>query len=268
MSSLPEHDETGARTDPDALALPRAAALVLWTAAYLRGDIGPDDAAVLSQGSGHRQTTGGGEDLFDWMTSLRRLPLAQVHLVLPVAGRIAGLVGPPEAVASALEAEQAIVVSAAGMADHTLVPLTDALGPDGTSGTLVSWRRIPARGGAPAPVPSSGGARDQFLRSLQRAASGTVELDLVPEEAIGLQALPATWTSVPLPRHVGPAAEHLLTLAARTLLLADQELDTGSALTRGLGEETERREVLRDLRDGAREALTETVGLVIADELG
>ncbi|PWH05705.1 hypothetical protein DEO23_10860 [Brachybacterium endophyticum] len=268
MSSLPEPDDTGAHPGPDAIALPRAAALVLWSAAYLRGDIGPDDAAVLAQGSGHRQVGGGGEDLFDWMTALRRLPLAQVHLVLPAPGRITGLVGPPEAVASALESEQAVVVSAAGMAEHTLVPIAEALGPDGTRGTLVSWRRIAARGGAPAPVRAFGGARETFLRALQQAASGTLELDLVPEEAIPLQALPATWTSVPLPRHVGAPAEHLLTLAARTLLLADQELWTGSEHTHALSEDTERREVLHTLRDEAREAIMETVGLIISDELG
>jgi hypothetical protein len=267
MSELPDPDAQGPQPDPDALALPRAAALILWSAAYLRGDIGPDDAAVLSQGGGHRQVLDGGEDLFDWMTGLRRLPLAQVGLVLPMAGRISGLVGPPEAIASALESEQAIVVSAAGLADHTLVPLAGGLGPDGTRGTLVSWRRIAARSGAVAPTASSGGARETFLRALQRAASGTLELDLVPEEAVPLQSLPATWTSVPLPRHVGPAAEHLLTLASRTLLLAEQELAAGSPHTRALSEDGQRREVLRTLRDEARDALAETVGLIIADEL-
>src|SRR5690606_17153510 len=102
--------------------LPRAAVLMLWTAAYLRGDMGPDDAAQLSHGVGRSGPSGHGEDLFTWMTSLRRLPLAQLRLVLPVPGRLAGLVGPPTAIGQALEAEQAIVVTAAGIADHTLVP--------------------------------------------------------------------------------------------------------------------------------------------------
>src|SRR5690625_7059087 len=72
----------------DLLALPRAAVLMLWTAAYLRGDVGPDDAAELSLGVGHHAVGGEGEDLFDWMTGLRRLPLAQLRLVLPRPGRI------------------------------------------------------------------------------------------------------------------------------------------------------------------------------------
>src|SRR5690625_2531493 len=106
----------------DLLALPRAAVLMLWAAAYLRGDAGPDDAAELSLGVGHHAVGGAGEDLFDWMTGLRRLPLAQLRLVLPRPGRIAGLVGPPSALPAAIEAEQAVVVTAAGIADHTLVP--------------------------------------------------------------------------------------------------------------------------------------------------
>src|SRR5699024_5946602 len=82
---------------------------MLWAAAYLRGDAGPDDAAELSLGVGHHAVGGEGEDLFDWMTGLRRLPLAQLRLVLPRPGRIAGLVGPPSALPAAVEAEQGVV---------------------------------------------------------------------------------------------------------------------------------------------------------------
>src|SRR5699024_10834643 len=103
------------------VALPRAAVLMLCTAADLRGDLGPDDVAQMSYGVGRSGPSGQGEDLFTWMTSLRRLPLAQLRLVLLVPGRIAGLVGPPAAIGPALEAEQAIVVTAAGIADHTLI---------------------------------------------------------------------------------------------------------------------------------------------------
>lgn len=81
--------------DRDLVALPRTAVLLLWSAAYLRGDLGPDDAAELAYGADRSRPAPGGEDLFDWMTSLRRLPLAAPRLVLPQPGRIAGLVGPP-----------------------------------------------------------------------------------------------------------------------------------------------------------------------------
>src|SRR5690606_37991512 len=82
----------------DLVALPRAAVLMLWTAAYLRGDLGPDDAARMSHGVGRSGPSGEGTDLFEWMTALRRLPLAQLRLVLPAPGRLAGLVGPPPVV--------------------------------------------------------------------------------------------------------------------------------------------------------------------------
>ena len=78
---------TDAASGRDLVALPRAAVLMLWTSAYLRGDLGPDDAARMSFGVGRSGPSGQGTDLFDWMTSLKRLPLAQLRLVLPVPGQ-------------------------------------------------------------------------------------------------------------------------------------------------------------------------------------
>src|SRR5699024_3677367 len=43
---------TEAAAGRDLVALPRAAVLMLWTAAYLRGDLGPDDASQMSYGVG------------------------------------------------------------------------------------------------------------------------------------------------------------------------------------------------------------------------
>lgn len=135
--------------DRDLVALPRTAVLLLWSAAYLRGDLGPDDAAELAYGADRSRPAPGGEDLFDWMTSLRRLPLAAPRLVLPQPGRIAGLVGPPPAIAAALQAEQAVVVTAAGIADHTLVPaLIPEDDPHGR-GARVRWSATPPRSAPP-----------------------------------------------------------------------------------------------------------------------
>ena len=122
----------------DLVALPRAAVLMLWTAAYLRGDLGPDDAARMSHGVGRSGPSGEGTDLFEWMTALRRLPLAQLRLVLPAPGRLAGLVGPPPVVPLALEAEQAIIVTGAGIADHTLVPVLTPVEVEGREVTAVT----------------------------------------------------------------------------------------------------------------------------------
>ncbi|MGO1258713.1 MAG: hypothetical protein ACTMII_07165, partial [Brachybacterium sp.] len=180
----------------DLVALPRAAVLMLWVSAYLRGDMGPDDAAQMSYGVGRSGPSGEGEDLFSWMTGLRRLPLAQLRLVLPVPGRLAGLVGPPSAIPLALAAEQAIVVTAAGIADHTLIPVLSSVEHEGGPVSAVSWARAAAPVGAQVPpAATSGSARQDLLQALQRAANGSVELDLVPDEPVEPARIPPGWVS-------------------------------------------------------------------------
>src|SRR5699024_308432 len=253
----------------DLVALPRAAVLMLWTAAYLRGDLGPDDAAQMSYGVGRSGPSGQGEDLFTWMTSLRRLPLAQLRLVLPVPGRIAGLVGPPAAIGPALEAEQAIVVTAAGIADHTLIPVLTPVEHERRAVTAVTWQQVPAPVGAQvAPTASSGSAREELLHALRRTAGGSVDLDLVPEEPVEPARIPQGWISTALPRHLEPSAAHLLVLAARTLLLTRAEIEEGHGHTVHLAEALTRRGLLDELHDAARSALVETVERLVAAETG
>lgn len=243
------------------LALPRAAVLMLHAASYLRGDAGPDDVAQLSLGTGLDQNGAEGVELFDWLTSLRRIPLVHLRLVLPLPGRIAGLVGPPEAVEAALACEQAVVVTAAGLPDHTLVPeVTPISSVDGPIG-LVDWMHYPApRGASLPPAASSGTAREQLLRVMQAAARSTVDLDLVPEEPIPADELPLGWTRAVPPRHLEATDAHLMELAGRILVLTGRELVAGSPHARGLADGEARRRILEQLRDAAREALIETVG--------
>lgn len=252
----------------DLVALPRAAVLMLWSAAYLRGDVGPDDASQLSFGVGRSGPSGQGEDLFGWMTSLRRLPLAQLRLVLPAPGRLAGLVGPPEAIVPALEAEQAIVVTAAGIADHTLVPVITPIEHEGRPAHAVSWLRVPAPLGRHVAPAGSGHARQELLQALRRAAEGSVELDLVPDEPVEPARIPPTWISTALPRHVDVSSAHLLVLAARTLLLTRSEIDEGHGHTVHLAEALARRGLLDELHDVARGALVEAVERIVAEMVG
>ena len=251
----------------DLVALPRAAVLMLWTAAYLRGDLGPDDAAELSLGVGHHAVGGEGQDLFDWMTGLRRLPLAQLRLVLPRPGRIAGLVGPPSALPLAIEAEQAVVVTAAGIADHTLIPQVEAVADRGRRGHEVSWSRFDAPLGKHVAPASSGSAREELLRAMRRAADSSVDLDLVPDEPVESARIPPTWTATAVPRHVDPREAHLLVLSARTLLLTRTELEEDSAHTAGLSEALARRGLLDELHDQAGLALVEAVERIAAAEI-
>lgn len=248
----------------DLVALPRAAVLMLWTAAYLRGDIGPDDAAELSLGVGHHAVGGEGEDLFDWMTGLRRLPLAQLRLVLPRPGRIAGLVGPPDALPAAIEAEQAVVATAAGIADHTLIPRVAAVSDRTRRGFSVSWTRFDAPLGKHVAPAGAGGAREQLLQSLRRAADGSIDLDLVPDEPVEPARIPPAWTATPVPRHVDAGDAHLLVLSARTLLLSRTEIEEDSAHTTGLGEALARRGLLDELQDDSAAALIEAIERIAA----
>lgn len=253
----------------DLVALPRAAVLMLWAAAYLRGDMGPDDAAQMSYGVGRSGPSGEGEDLFGWMTGLRRLPLAQLRLVLPAPGRLVGLVGPPAAIPAALESEQAIVVTAAGIADHTLIPVITPASHEGRPVNAVTWARVAAPTGAQVPPPAtSGSAREELLHALRRAANGSIELDLVPDEPVEQARIPSTWISTALPRHIEASAAHLLVLAARTLLLTRSEIDEGHGHTVHLAEALARRGLLDELHDVARVALIEAVERIIAEETG
>ena len=271
-------------TAGEPLPLPRAASVMLWVGAFLRGDIGPDDAVAAAGGSGHRALSpadtasdagilaadGGSDtgsvpadavDLFSWMVDLRRLDGAALSLVLPVPGRIQGLVPPPAAITAALEAEQAIVVSTRGLAHHTLVPDLH----ETPRGVDVQWRQFPS---PPRPVrpATSGTAREELLRALREAARSSLDLDMVPEEPVAPARIPASWTAAAPPRHVDGPALHLMVLASRVLLLARAELD---ALDRDRDQGqpgvmlSERRTVLRELADAARAALMETVTLQV-----
>lgn len=250
---------------PDLLPLPRALALSLWASSYLRGDCGPDDAVLGAHGHGHRHVEHAGEDLFDWMTSVRRLPLPALRPALPTPGRIAGLPGPPAAVTAALEAGQAVVVTAAGLAEQTLVPATEVIGSEGAEGIVVRWDVIAGTGRSVAP-PGGSGAREAFLQALRRAARGTTRLDLVPDEPLAASSLPASWTAIEAPRHLDRSAAHLLVLSARTLVLTEAEL-AADALdgprTGALGVQTlaARTALLRELHDAARDALVDVTAL-------
>lgn len=280
-------EQLGTLAAGEAIPLPRAASLMLWSSAYRRGDIGPDDAIDAALGAGHRrqhhtvralpaqqpgavagapaEPRGAGAqsrpaiaDLFDWVTHLKQLQNARLALVLPVPGRVQGLFPPPTAINAALAAEQAITVSAQGRADHTLIPSTGTV----DESIAVTWQVHPSDGRMVPPPVTASGAREELLRALRSAARSTVELDLVPEEQIAAAAVPQTWSMVAPPRHVEPSSMHLLVLASRVLLLTDDELSRTGSLTPPPGSidpEAPRLALLRQLHDASRSALADVV---------
>lgn len=271
--SAPSLTALGDLAHPDPIPLPHAASLVLWTGAYLRGDIGPDDAIDAATGSGHRapvaepidradtrrdHSQSRTVDVFEWMTHLRKLESPQISVVLPAAGRIQGLIPPPTAIQAALGAQQAVVVSSGHRADHTLVPSNIAHG----SRSHTVWTLHPSTGVPIAPRASGHNAREELMRELHKAAESTIHLDIVPEEPVAPTRIPASWSTVALPRYVKVSEIQMMTLASRLWLLCSAELASAENFDgprMSGGDDEQRAHLLRSLRDVAREALAEIV---------
>ncbi len=123
----------------------RAGLLVAWATAVLDGRSSPDQAAAVVGGDrpGPRVAGLPGEaepvSLPYALASLRRLGVRGLRLVLPVPGDVAGLPGPPELNAAAVQAGAAVLAERTG--GPALLFLLDRLDwtvhPAGTAGTGV-----------------------------------------------------------------------------------------------------------------------------------
>lgn len=259
------------RRGASSVPLPRAAGFALWSAEYLCGREAPDDAA--GRIAAHTEQTGA--DPFELLVSLRDVERPGLRLLLPLPGRLEGLVGPPAANEAALAAEQAVLATSGPLSDHLLVPTVTVHGPD--AGTVaddgadravrVAWERHPT---AARPVPGGSPEAEARLRLQQvmTAAAGTVQdLGLVPEDFAQVDSLPDDWARTPLPRSVDvPTGDYLL-LTAEVLLLARTALADSAEATGDAGAGAwalgKREQVMRELADAARSALTATVDAVL-----
>ncbi|WP_058234016.1 hypothetical protein [Devriesea agamarum] len=270
----------------DLVALPRVSALSLWTAAYLAGQIGPDDALDQARGHGHRHEHVTGEDLFEWMVHRRQGPAKLLRVVLPVPGRLAGMQGPPEAVRDALKNAGALIVHDGQQSDHVLIACTEIVGSADDQLLQVTWKKYQVaepqpvvRSGpalsASAPVPVVGDAqshrvitnapiadsmhvaqsREIFLRSLRHAAASMRAADLVPDEPVHPGLLPDTWVACELPSGSTDGHEHLLRIVSRTLLLTAEAATSLPSPGMSAQDCEHHRRVLRDLAGDARDAL-------------
>lgn len=148
-------------------SIPRAATLALWLNAWLRGAAAPDDVLASLDGSLHH--------VFLGLDPERPLPLVEalgtirllntpVALALTAPGDPAGLAGPPEFNAAAMESGEAVLLTGAGLG---LVPVA--------VGGALEWRCQPAN----RPVPLDQRETRQTLRStLREVTDELVELQI------------------------------------------------------------------------------------------
>lgn len=228
--------------------LPLDSARLAWfLSAWLRGDVAPDDVldAVVDQDAAHDVTGLDGPDSMPLVLALGRIRAAGAEsagLALPWPGTSAGLGGPPEFNAAALEAGEAVVLSGAGLG---LVPYR--------AGAGVVWRCLPADRRQLVDL----GEADRTLRgSMAQTASALAVLDVarwrpeVADELINLTRRP-TYAAPP---GTPPRAVDLAGRAVQALGIVDLALeDTGGART--AYEIDERERALRPLGDAARAAL-------------
>ncbi len=225
--------------------LPASGRLAWWGTAWLQGRIGPDAFldGVLGDDAAH--VVGGPDGASPLLLELadaRNRGATGVAAVFPVPGDPAGLRGPRELNAAAIDAGEAALLLGGATA---LVPAQ--------VGRAVEWTVLPAERRPPLDL----GEADRALRSgLLAAANLLADLDVAswqPEVADELHDLRA---AVPLPAPEGVPAR-AVELAGRALhLLAVAQLalaDDGGAVS--AGEAAARRAAIEPLERAARHAL-------------
>lgn len=226
-------------------ALPASARLAWWGTAWLQGRIGPDAFLDGVLGDDVAHVVGGPDGASPLLLELadaRNRGASGVGAAFPAPGDPAGLRGPRELNAAAIEAGEVALLLGAGTA---LVPAQ--------VGRAVEWTLLPAERRPPPDL----GEADRALRAgLLTAANALAELDVAswrPELADELHDLRA---AVPLQAPEGVPAR-CVDLAGRAVhLLAVAELalvDDGGALS--VSAATARRVALEPLESAARHAL-------------
>jgi hypothetical protein len=226
-----------------------AARFACWFAAYAGGRTSLDEAldAIVGDDTAHHLVgleadSAEASPLALGLGRLRALGVDYVMLALPAAGDPAGLAGPADFNAEAVDTGEAVILDGAGVG---LVPVQ--------VGSGVFWQVRPAA----APPPPDLGEADRGLRGVLREVADTLaELDVArwhPEVADALLNLRRAG-SPDLPPGMDPRAVALATTAARCRVIVDLAWETTGAGVTAV-EADARAESLRPLDRAARRGL-------------
>ncbi|MDT0321528.1 hypothetical protein [Streptomyces millisiae] len=241
---------------------PRAGRLAAWGNALFAGLVAPDDAATRAVGadSVHRVVDLPGESGPVGLTlafgRLRALGAVGLRIALPRPGHPLGLCGPPEFNAAALDAEEAVLASGAGVG---LVPEVREAGPAGDVLTEVVWRCLAVRQAPPADVPTLGEAERELAEVLRDATEELTRLDVAGAGPMALARLEAYRARMERGRQVlapgyPPRAVRVLELAQRVGALVEIAAETEPGAAVSAGQMVLREGVLRPVERAARRA--------------
>ncbi len=225
---------------------PASARVAWWGTAWLRGEVVTDLAvdAILGDDATHRLFGLPSEDgpvgLAVALGALRSAGVATLGLAWPAEGDPAGLGGPADLNAAALDAGEAVVAPG-----HGLVPRRE--------GAVLVWQWYDAR---PRPLTDVGEADRRLRGALMQTARDLAALDVaqwrpeVADELMDLRRVPKLDAPPDTPPRCVELAARALQAAGIVELALD---DDGGAVS--LAEAEQRRAALRELGSAARQAL-------------
>ena len=208
----------------------------------LRGSVSPDDALDAVVGTDTRHTVAGAPDhygevgLILALGSLRSCGATGLALVLPVPGDVAGLPGPPEVNAEAVDAGEAVL--ARGLRSqapaYALVPAVET---SGSSLVQVCWQCHETLSSRVTALPSLAEADRGLKEALIEATEELARLDIArwrPDLPKTLARLREDLAEPVLPSDYPARAERVLSSARMVAAIVDLATpDPGAAVSAG-----------------------------------